>query len=108
VEFFFEEISAALGIAQIFGYVATGFDMEGDATPLKRSAHIQDALAMGMIESLGNAQERAETAGDALVGVCEAGVGRVVSVRLGLPIVITDNRSDNMAIASIQAGDIAV
>ena len=40
VEFFFEEISAALGIAQIFGYVATGFDMEGDATPLERSAHI--------------------------------------------------------------------
>lgn len=108
MEFLFEEAGAALRIAQIFGYVAAGFDVKGDAAALKGSAHIQNALAMGMIEPFGNAEERGEATGHALIGVRETGVSGVVTIRLRLTIVIADNRGDNVAIASFETRDVAV
>jgi hypothetical protein len=57
VEFAFEEIGAAFGIAKIFGDIATSVDFERDATALEGSAHGLDALAMRVVEALSNADD---------------------------------------------------
>jgi len=57
VEFAFEQVGAALGVAEIFGDIATSFDFERDRAALKGSAHGLDALAMRVIEPLGNTDD---------------------------------------------------
>ena len=76
VQLLFEEVGTAFGIAKIFGDVAASVDFEGDRTALEGSAHGLDALAMRVVEALGNANERGKTACDALVVIVEDGVGR--------------------------------
>jgi len=101
VELFFEEVGAALGIPQIFGNVATGFDLEGDATFLEGSAHIEDALAMRMVEPFGDAEEGSETACNALVVVIETGVGGMMAGRLRFSVVIANGGSNDGAVAAV-------
>ena len=55
VEFFFEEVGAALGIAKIFGDIAACFDLESDRAALERGVETKDALAVGVVEPLGDA-----------------------------------------------------
>lgn len=55
VEFAFEEIGAAFGIAKIFGDIAASVDFERNSAALEGGAHGLDALAMGVVESLGDA-----------------------------------------------------
>ena len=55
VEFAFEEIGAAFGIAKIFGDIAASVDFERDSAALEGGTHGLDALAMGVVESLGDA-----------------------------------------------------
>lgn len=52
-----KEVGAAFGIAKIFGDIAASVDFEGDGTALEGSAHGLDALAMRVVEALGNANE---------------------------------------------------
>jgi hypothetical protein len=108
VEFFFEEVGTALGVEEIFGNIATRANFQGDSAALEGGAHGLDALAMGVIESLGNADERGEAAGDALVVIVECRVGGVMAGRLGLAIVIADNSGDKVAIAGFESGDVAI
>jgi hypothetical protein len=108
VEFTFEEIGAALGIAKIFGDIATSIDFERDSATLEGSAHGLDALAMRVVESLSDANERGEAAGDALVGIVEDGVGGMVSVGRGLAVVIAHDSANEVAIAAFKSRNIAV
>ena len=108
VEFFFEEIGAALGVAKIFGDIAASLDFERDGAALEGSAHGLDALAMGMVEALGNADEGSESACDALVIVVECGVRGMVPVGRGLAVVIAHDGADQVAIAALESRDIAV
>jgi hypothetical protein len=57
VEFAFEEVGAAFGVAKIFGNIATSFDFERNRTALEGGAHGLDALVMRMVESFGNADD---------------------------------------------------
>ena len=55
VEFAFEEGGAAFGVANVFGGVAAGAELDGDGTALERGLEILDALAVRVIEALGDA-----------------------------------------------------
>ena len=80
VKFLFEQIGAALGIAEIFGDIATGLHLEGDGTALKGGAQAENALTVGVVESLGEADDGSQTAGDALVVAVEPGISGVLAV----------------------------
>jgi hypothetical protein len=108
VEFAFEEVGAALGVADVFGGVAAGAELDGDGTALERGAEVLDALAVGVIEAFGDAEDGGEAAGDALVIVVEGGIGGVIGVGGGLAIVIADDGGDDVAVAAFEAGDVAV
>ena len=69
VELLFEEVGAAFRIADIFGGVATGVELQGYRAALKRGFEFLDALAVRMIEALGNAQDGRKPANDSLVRV---------------------------------------
>ena len=108
VEFAFEEGGAAFGVADIFGGVAAGAELDGYGTALEGGLEILDALAVRVIEALGDAEDGGEAAGDALVAIVEGGVGGVVSVGSRFAIVITDDGGDDVAVAAFEAGDVAV
>ena len=108
VEFFFEEIGAALGVAKIFGDIAASLDFERDSAALEGSAHGLDALAVRMVKALGNADEGSKAACDALVIIVECGVRGMVSVGRGLAVVIAHNGADQVAIAALESRDIAI
>ncbi len=69
VEFFFEEVGAAGGVAEVFGGVTAGFDLEADCAALEGGVDVGDALAMGVVESFGDAEDGGQAAGHALVDV---------------------------------------
>ncbi len=108
VEFFFEEVRTAFGIAEVFGDVAAGVDFKSDGATLEGSAHALDALAMRVIETFGNADERGEAAGDALVVIVEGGIGGVMAVGRGLAIVVAHDGSDQTAITTFEARDVSI
>ena len=108
VEFAFEEGGAAFGVADVFGGVSAGAELDGDGAALEGGAEILDALAVGMIEAFGDAQDGSEAANHSLVAVVEHGVGGVVGVGRGLAIVIADDGGDDVAVAAFEAGDVAV
>ena len=66
VEFAFEEGGAAFGVADVFGGVAAGAELNGDGATLEGGTEVLDALAMGVIEGFGDAENCSEAAGDAL------------------------------------------
>jgi hypothetical protein len=103
-----KEVGAAFGIAKIFGDIAASVDFEGDRTALEGSAHGLDALAMRVVEALGNANERGKTACDALVVIVEDGVGGMVSIGSGFAVVIAHDGADEVAISALESRDIAV
>jgi len=108
VEFAFEEGGAAFGVADVFGGVAAGAELDGDGTALEGGAEVLDALAVRVIEALGDAEDGGETAGDALVVVVKSGVSGVIGVGSGFAIVIANDGGDDVAVAAIEAGDVAV
>jgi hypothetical protein len=108
VEFAFEEGGAALGVTNVFGGVAAGAELDGYGAALERGAEILDALAMGVIEAFGDAEDGGKAAGDALVAVVEGGVSGMIRVGSGFAIVIADDGGDNVAVTAIEAGDVAV
>ena len=69
VKFFFEEIGAAIGVAQILGGISPGFNLETDGAALERGLNTSDALAVGVVEAFGDAQDGGQAAGHALVEV---------------------------------------
>src|SRR5450432_1310387 len=108
VELFFEEFGAALGVAKVFGYVVTGIYFYGNGVFLKRRMEAMDALAVGVIQTFGDANDGGETPGDTLVVVVERGVGGMVVCGFRLAIVVPHHRSDHIAIAAFHAGNIAI
>ena len=74
VEFALEEIRAAFGVADVFPGVAAGAELDGYGAALEGCAEILDSLAMGVVESLGNAEDGGEAADDALFTVVERGI----------------------------------
>ena len=108
VEFAFEEGGTAFGVADVLGGVATDAELDGDGAALEGGAEILDALAVRVIEALGDAEDGGEAACDALVAVVESGVGGVIGVGRGFAIVIADDGGDDIAVAAFEAGDVAV
>jgi len=108
VEFALEEIRAAFGVADVFGGVAAGAELDGYGAALEGGAEILDSLAMGVVESLGNAEDGGEAADDALFAVVECGIGGVIVVGSGLAIVIANDSGDDVTVAAVEAGDVAV
>jgi len=108
VEFAFEERGAAFGVADVFGGVAAGAELDGDCSALEGGLEILNALAVRVIETFGDAEDGGEAAGDALVAIVEGGVGGVIGVGRGLAIVIADDGGDDVAVAAFEAGDVAV
>ena len=82
--------------------------MAGYGAALEGGAEILDSLAMGVVESLGNAEDGGEAADDALFAVVERGIGGVIVVGSGLAIVIANDSGDDVAVAAVEAGDVAV
>jgi len=72
VEFALEEGGAAFGVADVFGGVAAGAELDGDGAALEGSAEVLNALAVGVIEAFGDAEDGGEAARDALVAVVES------------------------------------
>src|SRR5208337_129718 len=108
VEFLFKEVGAALGIAQVFGGVAAGVDLQCDAAALERRANLIHALAMRVVEAFGDTQNRGQAARGALVVVVERGVSGMVAGRLRLAVVIAHDRANHAAVAALQAGNVAI
>jgi hypothetical protein len=108
VEFAFEEAGAAFGVADVFGGIAPGAELDGDGAALKGGAEILDALAVGVIETFGDAEDGGEPACDSLVVVVEGGIAGVIGVGGGLAIMIANDGGDDVAVAAIEAGDVAV
>jgi hypothetical protein len=108
VELFLKEVGAALGITEIFVYVASGFDLDSDAAALEGSPETENALAMGVVEALRNAKERGEAASDPLVVVVQGGIGRVVAGGFGFAVVIANHGANDAAVATIEACNIPV
>ena len=108
VEFALEEIGAAFGVADIFGGVAAGAELDGYGATLEGGAEILDSLAVGVIEAFGDAEDGGEAARDAFFAVVERGIGGVIVVGSGLAIVIANDGGDDIAVAAIEAGDVAV
>ena len=57
VEFAFEEGGAAFGVADVFGGVAAGAELDGYGATLEGGAEILDALAVRVIETFGDAED---------------------------------------------------
>src|SRR5580692_8287921 len=108
VEFALEEGGAALGVADVFGGVATDAELDGYGAALERGAEILNALAVGVIEAFGDAEDGGEATRDALVIVVEGGVAGVIGVGRGFAIVIANDGGDNVAVAAFEAGDVTV
>jgi len=108
VELFFEKVGAALGVTKVFSDIATGFNLKRDGTTLEGGVEIDNALAMRMIETLGDAHQGGEAARDALVRVIERGIRGMVAGGFGLAVVVADNSSNDGAVAAIETGNIAV
>ena len=108
VEFLFKEVGAALGIAEIFVYVASGLDLDGDATALERCTKTKNTLAMGVVEPLGDAKERGEAASDALVIVVQGGISRVMAGGFGLAVVIADHGTNDASVSTIETCNVPV
>ena len=108
VKFVFEEVRAAFGVADVFGGVAAGAELDGDGATLERGPEVLDTLAMGVIKAFGDAENCSEAAGDALVAVVESGVGGVIGVGGGFAIVIAHDGGDDVAVAAFEPGDVAV
>ena len=90
VEFLFEEVGAAGGVAEVFGGVAAGFDLEAYGAALEGGVDVVDALAMRVIESFGDAKDRGQAAGHALVEVGQGGISLVMAGGFGFAIVVAD------------------
>ena len=108
VEFAFEEGGAALGVADVFGDVAADTELDGYGAALEGGAEVLNALAVGVIEAFGDAEDSGEATHDAFVVVVEGGIGGVIGVGGGLAIVIADNGGDDVAVAAFEARDVAV
>jgi len=108
VEFLFEQVGAPLGIPEVFRDVATSLHLNSYPTALEGSVQAQDALTVGVVQALGDADEGSETASDALVSVVERGISGMVAVGFGLAVVIAHNGGGNTAIPPLQTRDVAV
>jgi hypothetical protein len=108
MKFLFEKVGAALGIAEIFGDIATGLDLKGNGTALKGGVETENALAMGVVKALGNADHSSKTARDALVIVGKPGISGMMAVGVSLAVMVAHDGSNDMTVAPFQAGDIAV
>src|SRR3981189_3938573 len=97
MEFALEEIRAAFGVTDVFGGVGAGAELDGYGAALEGGAEILDSLAMGVVESLGNAEDGGEAADDALFAVVERGIGGVIVVGSGLAIVIANDSGADVA-----------
>ena len=80
VEFLLEKVGAALGVAEIFSDIATGFHLKCDGATLKGGAQAENTLAVGMIKSLSDPDDGGKTARDAFVIVVETGISGVMAV----------------------------
>jgi hypothetical protein len=108
VEFFLEEVGAALGIAKIFGDVAACLNLKSDGTPLKGRVQALNPLAMRMIQAFCDANDGSQATGQALVVAIQGGVGRMVTGRLRLSIVVSDNGANDVAVSPVEAGNVAI
>ena len=69
MEFFFKQFRAAAGIAQVFGGIAAGVDLDGGGAALESGVNIGHALAVRVIEALRDTQDGRQAASDALVEI---------------------------------------
>ena len=69
VEVLFEEIGAAVGVAQILGGISTGFYLQAHGAALEGRLNTGDALAVGVIQAFGDAQNGGQAASRAFVEV---------------------------------------
>ena len=108
MKFLLEQFGAAIGIAQIFGGVALRGYLQADSATLERRAQIGNALPMGVIERLRNAENRRQAPCDPLIVIVQRRIRHVMPGWNGFAIVIAHQRSDDGAVACFQARDIAV
>ena len=108
VEFALEEGGTAFGVADVFGGVAADAELNGHGAALKGGAEVLNALAVGVIEAFGDAEDSGQAADDALVAVIERGIGGMIGVGRGFAIVIANDGGDDVAVAAFEARDVAV
>ena len=108
MKFVLKEFSAASRVANIFGGVAVRPEMEADGAALKFRTEMRDALAVRMIEAFGDTENRSEAASKALVGIIQRAVRRMITRRFCLSIVVTNGGGDQIAVAAIESGNVAV
>ena len=108
VEFLFEEIGATLGIAKIFGDIAARLNLKSNCSALEGRAQALNALAMRMIETFGDANDRSEAAGQTLIIATQGGIRRMVTRRFRFSIVVANHGTHDVAVASVEARDVAI
>jgi hypothetical protein len=67
VKFVLEKFGAAIGIANVFGSIAARNKLQSHGAALKFCLNFRDALAVRMIESFRDSQDRSEAVGEPLV-----------------------------------------
>src|SRR5262245_15721011 len=63
MKFLFEKLRATARVADVFAGLATCLQVQTYCSSLKRGSNRADALAVGMIQSLGDADQRSQPSG---------------------------------------------
>src|SRR5271168_88063 len=108
VKLFFKKLRPQSRVTQILGSVSAGRDMQRRRTTLKGGSQIRDPLPVRMVESFRDPQNSGKPASNALVVVVQRRIRHVMSGRLGLAVVITDQRGHDGAVAPFHSRNVAV
>jgi hypothetical protein len=80
VKFFFKQIGATLGVANIFRYVPARLNLESNSAALKGGAQAENTLAVRVVEAFRDANQGGQASRDALFIVVEGGIGGMMPV----------------------------
>src|SRR5690349_3876923 len=108
VKLLLEEFRAAAGVAQILRGVSARFRFERRRSALESRAQTGYALAVRMIESFGDAQNRGQPARGALIAIVQRGICSVIAGRIRFAVVIAHSGGDDGALASFESGNVSV
>src|SRR6266852_5727253 len=92
VKFPFKQPRAAIGVPQVFSGITARAHLQTHGPVLEGSSELHHALPVGMIEALGDSQDRRKSPRHAFVRVAQRRIGGVMPRGLRLSIVIANQR----------------
>jgi len=104
----FKQLGALLGVLKLLAGVTFGGYLQANRAAPEVGSNAGEQLPAGVIESLGNAQERGEAANDSLPAIVQETETAMMRDRGGLAVVVPDEAGNRLAAPSLETGDITV